>query len=725
MWIRGAALATVAALLSLTGCESTPVTPPPKTVPRFAFAISGSAIVTYSVNGAQLPHGSTWRPSGERGDLRPLRYLNLKKPAHRLLTEPNARLVFEIDTDFNLSLLRYDAQTGALSVLAENVLLNNGPSLPNSKVLAIALHPAGRHLVVGFHPPLLSQAKVSYIRSYEIDQATGTLTYRASAASGVSPWSLAFDAAGRNVYTSNLTTSEVRSYAFDSNTGGMTAIGAAQPVTYSGDLKVHPSGDLVYVAESGTKLGDQRVWAFRRAGDGTLTRFSQMPLPGEARQLIVHPSGSFLYVLTYVNPNIGGVACICVYRIIPATGALDGPIQQIPAGSDSITMDRAGEFLYVPGRYVNVMTPDAATGKLTLVLQVRSLASVYAVALADGPAPVSFQPRHLFVTDVARGRVLGYAVNLITGTPEVINSSAAIPQPTAIAADPDGRNLYVASATNTLTTLGIGSDGKLTVLGSTPLLPIAIPVGIKPSSITVEPSGRFLFIALRPTTYLVVANRDTDTGAVTITASSYVQLGPTCEPAQVVADPAGRFTFVSCVSGNMVVLETQPGGSPKVDHTLTISADSMAAEPYGKYVYALHRSVPSITSYLVALSGTTLAQGSARSTGSGPASIAIDPLGRFVYTADSGTPNLSLFPVRDDALEAGTTAALPASTTPVAARVDPSGHWLYVLHDPGPKITTYAINQATGALAPTGPVINPPGSPIGTGGDMVLTTRML
>ena len=245
----------------------------------------------------------------------------------------------------------------------------------------------------------------------------------------------------------------------------------------------------------------------------------------------------------------------------------------------------------------------------------------------------------------------------------------------------------------------------------------------------VDPSGRFLFIALRATPYLVIADRNPDTGGVTITPASYVALGAGCRPALVATDPTGRFTYVACVNGLMVVLRTEPLARPKLDHMLQISPDAMAAEPYAKYFYTLDRGNAFLFSYLVELSGTSLDRSSVRGAGPAPVAIAVDPLGRFVYTANRGDRTLSLFLVRDDGLDVGATIALPAGATPVAARVDPSGQWLYVLQDPGPTIARFIIDQQTGALtAPSAsatPTVPTPGGPGGVGGDLILTTLML
>ncbi len=691
--------------------------PAPENTPRFLLALSGEAIATYAVNVTELPHGPTWRPSGDKGDLRPVRYTVPKKGAREILPDPGSRLAFVLTGGFGLSIFRFDAQNGALALLAENAPLG-GPTTTGAKPSAIALDPSGRYLVVGFVRGNGSLAKTMWIKSYEINPETGELTYRAAATSGISVVDVKFDPTGKYLYASSLTSSDVRAYAFDPQKGTLLPVGSPQPVTGSGDLAVDPHGPYLYAAERGTTLAGQRIVVFKRQADGSLTRASATAVPGEPRQLTIHPSSGYLYVSTFVVPNTGGANCLCVFHIDPATGALGGALQALPVQSEGVSIDRAGEFMYVPGRFLRVMEIDPAKGTLAEVSTVRSITGSFFTALSYGSRPVQFQPRYMFVTNRQLGGVAGYAVNLGNGAPEPINSSASVPQPMAIASDPDGRNLYVTSAANSLTSFRVESDGKLTSLGTAALGPFTTP-SLEPASMAVDPSGRFLFIALRLTTDLLIADRDPDTGAITIKPSSYVTLGFGCRPSRVTIDPAGRFTYVSCVNGGTVLLRTQPLGSPKVDGTFAGAKETVATDTAGKYFYSLDKKNNWVSSYLVEVSGQVFKLSDTRGTGSEPVSVAVDPLGRFLYTANRTDKTITMLLMRDDGFDVGTTIPAPAGTTPAAIQVDPSGQWLYLLPEQGGAVSRFSINQQTGDLsfAATSPA-GPAGS---TGGELLLT----
>src|SRR5262249_36835102 len=159
------------------------------------------------------------------------------------------------------------------TLLTENVPLG-GPTTTGARPSAIALDPSGRYLVVGFLPGFAPAIQTTWIKSYEINSGTGQLTYRAAASTGKSVEDVEFDAAGRYLYTSNLTSGDVRAYAFDSQNGALQSVGSPQAVAGSGDLVADPGGPYLYAAQRGTKLADQRIIVFKRQADGSLTRVS-------------------------------------------------------------------------------------------------------------------------------------------------------------------------------------------------------------------------------------------------------------------------------------------------------------------------------------------------------------------------------------------------------------------------------------------------------------------
>src|SRR4051812_45309725 len=79
-----------ALVLLLAACPSSPSASGVKPVSRFAFVIAGGAIETYSMYADDLTQGPGWRPVGQVGDLRPLRYLVPAVPPKRLLPIPAA-----------------------------------------------------------------------------------------------------------------------------------------------------------------------------------------------------------------------------------------------------------------------------------------------------------------------------------------------------------------------------------------------------------------------------------------------------------------------------------------------------------------------------------------------------------------------------------------------------------------------------------------------------------
>jgi 6-phosphogluconolactonase (cycloisomerase 2 family) len=79
----------------------------------------------------------------------------------------------------------------------------------------------------------------------------------------------------------------------------------------------------------------------------------------------------------------------------------------------------------------------------------------------------------------------------------------------------------------------------------------------------------------------------------------------------------------------------------------------------------------------------------------------MSPNGSFLYVANQGTNNVSAFAVNP---ATGALAPIgspsPAGTTPTAVTVSPDGAFLYAANQGSNDVFAYSINSASGALAP-------------------------
>jgi 6-phosphogluconolactonase len=151
-----------------------------------------------------------------------------------------------------------------------------------------------------------------------------------------------------------------------SGNGTPTTISASQGPS---GAAVHPSGEYIYVANSGTNL----ISEFSvNASSGALTSIGtvQVPIAGSSAGLssvVVEPSGQYLFASDQ-NANL-----VYIYSINPSTGALTAastPSIGTGSGPYALAVDISGSYLYVSNftsNDISIFAIDLATGGLTAV----------------------------------------------------------------------------------------------------------------------------------------------------------------------------------------------------------------------------------------------------------------------------------------------------------------------------------------------------------------------
>jgi 6-phosphogluconolactonase (cycloisomerase 2 family) len=322
---------------------------------------------------------------------------------------------------------------------------------------------------------------------------------------------------------------------------------------------------------------------------------------------------------------------------------------------------------------VSTFSIDSTSGTLTEI-------SGSPFAAGNGPFGIVVDPsrRFAFVTDEDDNTVSGYQIDAATGA---FSPTTGSPHPTGAnpatpAIDPSGRYLYVPNyAANSLSVFAINSsDGSLTPVSGSTLAPMNEPVAA-----VVDPTGRFLFVASQGgTAYGVCTPSPTETcgvsaytidrssGALTPVYNSPYPAGP--EPSSLTIDPSGRYLYVANESTTTTFqfwIDPNSGALTKIGSTPPVSgaAAGIAAEPLGRYVYTTDG-----LGWLMDPAGT-LSQiaGPPFAMGSVPFSITADVSGRFVYVADQGG---GVYAYTIDSasgqLQPMTGSPFPAGTAPIA-----------------------------------------------------------
>ena len=273
--------------------------------------------------------------------------------------------------------------------------------------------------------------------------------------------------------------------------------------------------------------------------------------------IAVDPTGEVIYVANSSSNDI------TAFSISPSTGTLT-PLPGSPylTGANPVTVaiDPTGRFLYVyaftaegfqlQSSNVYTYSIDSATGVLTPV--------------TGSPAPqaniissITFDPNSNYVF-LAQSQAnplallidaMGFTNGALTTSGSFSSSNDQIYLTTT---DPTGKLLYTAfDATPTVGAFAFNSTlGSLSEIQGSPY-----PVGTKPSALTTDPAGKFLYVTNLGVPYqsdlsasqydgsISAFTIDSGSGALTPVAGSPFAAG--INSRSVVVDPTGQFAYVS------------------------------------------------------------------------------------------------------------------------------------------------------------------------------------
>lgn len=270
-----------------------------------------------------------------------------------------------------------------------------------------------------------------------------------------------------------------------------------------------------------------------------------------------HPSGKFLYATDST------ASAVRAYQIDPASGALTqlpGPEATVELNPGSVTVHPTGQFLYV-GNYssdsVSAFSINAATGALTPVQ-----GSPFATGHLPNAIVIDPSGQYLYTPNNGANNVSGFAINPTTGAltpaPHSPFSTGVIfspqdPYPTFAAAltiDPAGKFVFVAnSGSPQISAFTLDrSTGELTPVAGSPFSdsncpPPTInspPGACSAGGVSVDASGKYLYVFDAVNTVAGFAI-DNSTGALILLPGSPFA----ASPYPLVATATGPYLYVS------------------------------------------------------------------------------------------------------------------------------------------------------------------------------------
>lgn len=258
-------------------------------------------------------------------------------------------------------------------------------------------------------------------------------------------------------------------------------------------IALTPSRQIVYTLNFfgfGGNGGDFSVFS-PSASTGQLT-FLGADLDNQTspQKMVIHPSGRFAYVTDFFGEVFG--------YLIGSDGRLtpNPAVTNLDTGSRGVTLptfNASGTRMYVPDGSDDTLTifdVDTATGALSFRNP--------DFPVGAGSAPVfsvlDSSGNFLYVANNGNDTITSYAIDS-NGDLTLVHTEPTSPAPESLAVHPALPVLYAGSSgASTVASFALNGTGGVTAFG-TPQ-----PSGVTPTTILVEPSGRFVYAICRGNT---------------------------------------------------------------------------------------------------------------------------------------------------------------------------------------------------------------------------------
>jgi len=365
-----------------------------------AAGTSGSIFVYVGSYTKDPPGGGSNNPIGlsvfkfdpTSGALTPVQQVKSANPSFVAL-DPTRRFLYvinEID-DYEGQKLG-SAEAYAIDPASGMVTLINRQSVGGPIPAHLAVDPSGRHLVVGNYIggnfvvlPIEADGRLGPVSGEIKDSGAGPNKQRQEAPH---PHAVVFDPAGRYIAAADLGIDKVLTFRL--NDGGLVRVGEAPAAPGAGPrhLAFDTNGSVLYVvnelnATVSAYAYDPATGQIGKEMQTISTEPAGYAGPHSTAEIVIHPSGKFLYA------SNRGYNSIIGYRIDPGTGLLSviGHATQGVNFPRNFAIDPSGQWLYVANQKGDTVVQfeiNAETGELKPTGQVTP--SITPVAMVFRPA---------------------------------------------------------------------------------------------------------------------------------------------------------------------------------------------------------------------------------------------------------------------------------------------------------------------------------------------------
>jgi len=284
--------------------------------------------------------------------------------------------------------------------------------------------------------------------------------------------------------------------------------------------------------------------------------------------------------------------------------------------------------------------------------------------------------------------------------------------PNSITVDPAGKFAYVAD-------VGCSVSGYVSMYTINPttgaLASIGPPVpsqDISADSVTVDPSGKFAYVTSTGDDFssdgsVAMYTINATTGALTSIGAITGNCPGLCVPLSVVVDPSGKFAYVPNGDVAMYTINATTGALTSIGTTAVEGATSVAVNPSGKFAYVATESgtgAGSVSTYTINATTGALTSVGTIAAGTNPVSMVVVPAGKFAYVANSSSSDVSMYAINVTTGVLTSVGTIAAGTNPDSIAVDPTGKFAYVANFTSNDVSMYTINANTGTLTSIGTI---------------------
>lgn len=339
---------------------------------------------------------------------------------------------------------------------------------------------------------------------------------------------------------------------------------------------------------------------------------------------------------------------------------------------------------------------DEILGKYTLGKYLSAIAILLAFALCIGCGGSSGGNHAVYLISPSSDQVAAYSIS--GGALNELGSTASTGTTPMSLAVAKSKFLYTANyGSNDISMFTFQSDGSLSSSATT------ISTGLRPISITVDPSGQYLYTADQAGQSVSAFTIDSNSGGLTPIAGSPFPLGFT--PSAIEVSPNGDLLFAAA-QGYVLVFSLQSGTPTLVGYyNAAVLPGSIAVDPGERFLYISDTYDNTIIGFSIASGGAlTPIAGSPFAMAAGdPVSMAVDSSGTYLFTANQSTDNVSVLTIDSTtgALTLVSGAPFAAGTAPASVVYDSNTSDVYVANQGSSDVSVFSVGSG-GTLSSVG-----------------------